>query len=306
MERRDLLRGGAIAVAAAIAGCAEGDDEDDESDEDDLEGTDDADDGADDGEDADEAADDADDGLDDDDDDGDDTDAADDGTDTDEDTDDEDADEDDGTDTDDEDADNEDADNEDADDGAEDDTDDAESEGVLFAETVEFEDSYIFETEGGTGEAVASRGRVHGENTYMTIEEGGGEIELYTVEGETYLIEGEECMVLPGMADEEFDEGDIEDPDAEAEAHPDLEDSGRTSIEGVEEEVYVFEIDGDEAAEHDEDVTYYVGVETGYLHRIESGPSVTDFHSWGEADPVEPPEMDCASLGDFDEDDLPL
>lgn len=297
MERRDLLRGGAIAAAMVIAGCSD-------------EGDDDPADGNGDTNDTDEG------------DGGDDTDGADGNGDTadgenatDEETDDAEGNETDGEDGgDDQDGeDNESADNESADnESADNETDGNETEGdgegdvedVSFAETVEAEDSYAFETEGGEGaEAVASTGRIDGENMYVAIEESGGTVEMYIVEGETYLVEGEECMVLPGTG-EEFDQEDVEDPEAEAEAQPDVEASGRDTIDG--EEVHVFELSGEEAAQYDEDVTYYVSVETGYIRRIETGSSVTDFHSWGDVEPVEAPEMECVDMGDFNESDIPL
>lgn len=307
MERRDLLRSGAIVTAVAIAGCSGGDDEGNgngNGDATDDEGNGNGDAADEDGETTDENETGLDDETGDENESGNESEDGDDAGD--------------GNETDDaggENGANESGDNEsegednesNADDGASnDEADDAEGgDGELFSDVIEFEESYAFETEGGEGaEGVASSGRFHDGNTYISIEESGGTVEMYTVEGETYIVEGEECMLLPGMAEEEFDEEEIENPEAEAEAQSDLRASGREEIDG--EEVYVFEISGEEAEEHDEDVTYYVGVETGYVRRIETAESVTDFHSWGDVDPIEPPEMECIDLGDINESDIPF
>ncbi|MDL5362429.1 hypothetical protein [Halalkalicoccus sp. NIPERK01] len=176
---------------------------------------------------------------------------------------------------------------------------------ALFGQSARFADSYAFEMRSlETGETLGWSGRVDGEDSYMRMEEDGGAMEFYSVGGETYIVQDGGCFL---MRPEEFEaaEGeDVDEPDmgaheGEAAAHPELEAVGRDTIDG--EEVYVFELSASEASEHDGAVTYYVSVETGYLRRVESEDTAMDFHSWGDVDPIEPPEMECMEMGGWDE-----
>jgi hypothetical protein len=46
------------------------------------------------------------------------------------------------------------------------------------------------------------------------------------------------------------------------------------------------------------ETTYYVSAETGYPVRFESPDSDIRFHSYGDVDPVEAPDMDCQEIGE--------
>ncbi|MFC7008201.1 hypothetical protein [Halalkalicoccus salilacus] len=118
----------------------------------------------------------------------------------------------------------------------------------------------------------------------MRMEDEGGMMEFYSIGDETYIVQDGGCFLtrsgeFEGTEGEDVDEPDMEAHEGAAAAHPELEAVGRDTIDG--EEVYVFELSASEAAEHDDAVTYYVSVETGYLRRVESEGTAMDFHSWG-------------------------
>lgn len=172
---------------------------------------------------------------------------------------------------------------------------------AAFRETVRFADSYAFEAtlqDGGAGQEQRLTGRVHGPNTYFQMEEGGGgPDEVYVIDGEMYVIDGNQCIVVSedgdGAETPDVDRGEIEAETHEerAEDHPNVERTGTTTVDG--EDVHVFEVSPDD---RDETVTYYVSDETGYVRRVETGSGTIDFDSWGEVDPIEPPEMDCGEI----------
>ena len=188
--------------------------------------------------------------------------------------------------------------------------DDDDSDTSRFEDVIAFADSYAYEGEmsdEGTGQEFRMEGRVAGGDSYMRMDDQEGVMEIYTIEGETFFVEDEEqCFAMPGVdpAEEEPDDVDVGTHEEEVGAHPELEAVGRDEIDG--EEVYVFELTAEEATAHDDEVTYYVSVETGYLRRVETEDGVIDFHSWGEIDSIEPPEMECMEMdGEVDDDDLP-
>ncbi|MDG5760520.1 hypothetical protein QA600_14365 [Natronococcus sp. A-GB1] len=196
-------------------------------------------------------------------------------------------------------------DEDDADDAEAEDDDDADDEDegegdARFGETVRMADAYAYEAEMEVeGERVEWIGRVHGEDSYMRLEGDEGTRESYVIGDETYWVEGDECFLMgPGEAIQEDPEAeDLEDPDFEDETteHAELEPAGTDEIDG--EQVYVFELLAAEDGAVDEDTTYYVSVDTGYIHRIEFEEGTMDFHSWGAVDPIEPPEMECMEIG---------
>lgn len=176
---------------------------------------------------------------------------------------------------------------------------------ALFGQSTRFADSYAYEMRSlETGEPSGWSGRVDGGDSYMRMEDEGGMMEFYSIGDETYIVQDGGCFLtrsgeFEGTEGEDVDEPDMEAHEGTAAAHPELEAVGRDTIDG--EEVYVFELSASEAAEHDDAVTYYVSVETGYLRRVESGGTAMDFHSWGEADPIEPPEMECTEMDGWDD-----
>ena len=199
-------------------------------------------------------------------------------------------------------------DDEDADDTEEDDEDEGDTS--RFEDAIAFADSYAYEgefTDEQTGQEFRMEGRVAGGDSYMRMDGQDGLMEIYAIEGETFFVEDEQqCFAMPGAepAEEGPDDVEVGTHEEEVGAHPELEAVGRDEIDG--EEVYVFELTAEEATAHDDEVTYYVSVETGYLRRVEADDAVIDFHSWGEVDSIEPPEMECMEMdGEVDDDDLP-
>lgn len=298
LARRRFLRVAGVVGTVAVAGCAGGDTDDGpEDDEPDDTGDDDADDGVDEGDDVEPEDDDVDD------------------EDAEDDTDDDDGPEDDegdddgqadgeGEGDDDDQVDDEGDDDDDGQVDDEDDGDEDEEEGdAQFGEAVRTSDSYAYEMAlEMDGEPVEWIGRVHGEDSYMRLEGDEGVMETYVIGDESYWVEGDECFLMSdGVAHENPEAKDLEDPDLEddTEDHPELESAGTDEIDG--EPVYVFELSAEEDAGIDEDTTYYVSAETGYIRRIELEDGVMDFHSWGEVDPIEPPDMECAEMGGMDD-----
>lgn len=176
---------------------------------------------------------------------------------------------------------------------------------ALFGQSARFADSYAYEMRSlETGEPSGWSGRVDGQDSYIRMEDEGGVMEFYSIGDEAYIVQEGGCSLVrsggfEGTEGEDVDEPDMEAHEGAAAAHSELEAVGRDTIDG--EEVYVFELSANEAAEHDGSVTYYVSVETGYLRRVESEDTAMDFHSWGEVDPIEPPEMECTEMGGWDD-----
>lgn len=163
----------------------------------------------------------------------------------------------------------------DPDDDGTDDSDGSQTFSEVVDEDVISENiSYQLDFEDTGEEPATGTQLVYGEDMHITIEdEVMGTIELYEVDGEIYsVLGGDDCLKggeLTGddPTDFQYDDASVEET---------------TTIDG--EEVYVFE-DGDE--------TLYVSTTTGYLTRLEGPDFVADFHSWGEVDPIEPPDMEC-------------
>jgi hypothetical protein len=127
---------------------------------------------------------------------------------------------------------------------------------------------------------------------YWEFEAEGEKVEWYLVDGTNYIVSGDQCFV--GTANLQIDEDDVnpQNIEEEAEDNPDLEPAGTDEIDG--EKVLVYEFDGESG-----DVTLYVLADSGYLRRAESDRATWNFHSWGEADPVEKPDMDCQDPSDY-------
>lgn len=187
--------------------------------------------------------------------------------------------------------------------GEDGDDEDEEDEGggdPQFGESVRTTDSYTYEAELEIdGEWVEWSGRVHGEDSYMRLEGDEGTRESYVIGDANYWVEGEECFLMDqdGATHESPDTEDLEDPDFEDETteHAELEAARTDEIDG--EQVYVFELVAADDAVVDEDTTYYVSVETGHIRRVEFEAGTMDFYSWGEADPIEPPDIECMEVG---------
>ena len=139
-------------------------------------------------------------------------------------------------------------------------------------------------------------GRMHEGNLYYEYVVDGQTIEYYLVDGDFYMVMDGMCFANPG---EGQDPAEM-DPEEEVaigthedfiQDHPDVEWVSRDEIDGV--EVYVYEF-GDDGMGGE--LTYYVEVDTGLLRRVRSTEFVIDYHSWGDADPVSAPDVECTEF----------
>lgn len=141
---------------------------------------------------------------------------------------------------------------------------------------------FVAEFEVGDEHPMTGTQIVYGEDFYLDEEVSG--VERYAVGNSIYIVHQGGCDVEHRGDPTGMDDAYV--PAEPARGYP-LEDvpvSHATTVDG--EEAYVIELD--------EITTMYVSTETGYRVREEFGPSgVADFHSWGETDPIEPPEEDC-------------
>ena len=136
-------------------------------------------------------------------------------------------------------------------------------------------------------------GRIHGANLYYEYAVEGQTIEYYIVDGDFYMVMDDVCYANPGdgqdpAAMDPEDEVAIGTHEDFIQDHPDVEWIDRDEIDGV--AVYVYEL-GDDGMGGE--LTYYVETDTGLLRRVESGEFVIDYHSWGDADPVSAPDVEC-------------
>lgn len=129
---------------------------------------------------------------------------------------------------------------------------------------------------------MSGRQVVYGDDFYLEEDTSG--IERYAVDDTIYVVHGGQCY-----AEDRGDHGDVDGMYVASEPVrgtplDEIPVTDVTTIDG--EEAYVIEVD--------EMNTMYVSTETGYRVRDEWGENgVADLHSWGETDPITPPDMDC-------------
>jgi hypothetical protein len=163
---------------------------------------------------------------------------------------------------------------------------------------INYENSFVMEYTGegsGMQEVSSVTVRVDGQNTYMTLE-GGQQIEVYYVDGESYQVIGERCFKGQDQGQSQVQPpgpvpqpGEEYDPTADFPEEPDR----RETIDGEEMLVYTFTGPAYQGVE----VTAYVSANTGYLRRIEGENWTVEYHSWGDVDPIEAPDMECQDVG---------
>jgi len=161
-----------------------------------------------------------------------------------------------------------------------------------LGDTAQWEDSFVAELtfddpESGSGEATV---RVNGGNYYQTFEVEEGTFEIYSVDGDLYLVQEGRCFKNPGQGIPQTGTGVDPKDEEQVTGNPDVTPSGRDTIDG--EEVYVYEY-----SQQGEAFTLYVSVDTGRPVRAEFSQGQIDYHSWGEVDPIEPPDIDCQEPG---------
>jgi hypothetical protein len=167
----------------------------------------------------------------------------------------------------------------------------ASGDGDAFGDVVQFESSFrmegYFEQENGPRNEMV--GRIDGNDSYWRFETDGEVSEIYSVDGDSYFVSGDQCTLNAGAGPNQGFTADQfeEDRSAQAEVTP----TGRDTIDG--EDVLVYEITSGE-----DDVTYYISADTGYPVRVETTNGAFDFSSWGDVEPVGTPDMECQEFGE--------
>lgn len=162
-----------------------------------------------------------------------------------------------------------------------------------LAENFQWEESFIADVDiTSAGERTTSATiRFNSGNVHQTVETEEGTVELYEVDGDTYIIQQGQCFKNPGQDMAASPPVAPQDQDDLDEEFGGLSPAGRDTING--EDVWVYEAEADEAI-----VTWYVSTETEYIVRVEFQEATVDYHSWGEVDPIEPPDMECQEFGE--------
>lgn len=166
------------------------------------------------------------------------------------------------------------------DDPAADDDDDAgDPTSTRLRDVFRWEDSYVMEFESPTG---SGHWTLHEGDAHMRWTDDGEVVETYHIGTEYYTIVEGQCY-QSSVDQSAFNVFDIEEPAEDVEEYYA---TGTDTIDG--EAVYVFDV-GDGA--------YYISQSTGYPLRFEGyqDGTVVTIHSWGNTDPIQPPEMDCFS-----------
>jgi len=172
-------------------------------------------------------------------------------------------------------------------------------DGPRLADVIQWEDTFVAEFQGMSGTEMDDTTfiiRFSGENIHQTVESPEGNMDIYRVDGDTYLVQGGQCLKNPGEVPTPDSDINPESREEVAEDHPDVTPAGRDTIDGEEMRLY-------EVQENGETVTLYVSVETGFLRRVEFDAGRIDYHSWGEVGPIEPPQMNCQEIGGGGADD---
>lgn len=176
---------------------------------------------------------------------------------------------------------------------------DAGAEDVSLGDSFEMNEAFAFETERTGDQGGTLSGRFRDGNVYVEIQTEQGTSEFYNIDGDQYFVmNGGRCIRNPGENMSPDDGGvNPEEYENDVQEYSDLSPTETTTIDG--EEVYVFEIPG---ASDEGSLTYYVGVDSGNLRRVNSSGTVTNFHSWGDVEPVEAPDMECQDMSDMSTD----
>ncbi|MWV40808.1 hypothetical protein [Natrialba sp. INN-245] len=151
-------------------------------------------------------------------------------------------------------------------------------EPVYFTDVVEYESSFAVDLQLSSPEPATGVQRVHDGNYYVHIDS-SEPVEMYGVDGTLYTIVMGHCDV-DGRDPEQGQYVPID--QSRDDTYGSLAAAGTTTIDG--EEVYVFE--------HPV-TTEYLSTDTGYPVRSEWAGTRADYHSWGEVDPISPPDRPC-------------
>lgn len=182
-------------------------------------------------------------------------------------------------------------------DGSSDDGSSSSDDGMGSASgEIDYEESFVMEfsnEESGMQGVSSITVRVNGQNSYMTFD-GPQEIEFYYVDGDSYTVMGGQCF--------QGQQSQVQSPDAVPEPGEDwnptaglaTDPDGRETIDG--EEMLVYSYSGEGEVYQGADVTAYVSAETEYLRRVEAESWAVDYHTWGEVEPIEAPDMECQDV----------
>jgi hypothetical protein len=176
--------------------------------------------------------------------------------------------------------------------------------GSMGSGDVQYEDSFVMEYSVEGSEAtqeVEMTVHVNGANSKMIIE-AQQNIEAYFVDGDAYQVIAGQCFKNPGEF-EAPDVGPSPGPGDQYDPTVDLpEEYERTeTIDGETMRVYEFDPENEELYGGPQ-ITVYVSDETGYLSRVEGEEFSVEYHSWGQVDPIEKPDMDCQEISGGDGD----
>ncbi|MFA9426923.1 hypothetical protein [Natronorubrum sp. A-ect3] len=155
-------------------------------------------------------------------------------------------------------------------------TDDEPTSEPELRDVLNWESSYVMELAVPLGSGTIT---VYDGDTYTAWTINGVEMEAYRIGTDEYIVVDEECFIPTGSSDE-----DIFEPERLIDEFGSVTATKAEPIDG--QDVYRFEVD---------DGYLYVRTDSGYPIRFESkdASGATDFHSWGEPDPISPPDMDC-------------
>ncbi|MEF8814600.1 MAG: hypothetical protein V5A55_12390 [Halovenus sp.] len=180
------------------------------------------------------------------------------------------------------------------DDGGDDTGDDGGDDGTAdqtFGQVASFPESYAMEATVESPEGtIDMSGRFYQGDLYWEYTLEGQQVEMYFVGEDTYFVLGNQCF--EGSQRTAVDRGDVDPSEYESESSDirGLEPVGTDTIDG--DDVLVYETPSDAEVGQ---VTYYILEDSGYPRRIEAENGQWDFYSWNEANPIEPPDIDCRS-----------
>lgn len=152
---------------------------------------------------------------------------------------------------------------------------------------VAFEDSYRFSVSVPQMQAPVT-GAFDGGNFYSVVSIEGDTITTYVIEGENYVVAEGFCTQVPnspgGMGGVDVDsltDADTIEQEFGDSAAASLVPSGTATVDG--ERMYVYEFEGQPTT------TYYVGVESRRLGRVETQGVVLEYSDWGTVEPITAP-----------------
>lgn len=124
-------------------------------------------------------------------------------------------------------------------------------------------------------------------NFYSVVAIDEDTLRTYIVDGQQYIVADRTCTPVPSsttggmdvssLADADTVEEDLADPESAS-----ITPSGTTTIDGL--QTYVYEFENQDAS-----ATYYIGVESQRLRRVETEGTTIDYTDWGAVDQITAP-----------------